>query len=127
MNISAKKILDSRKQPTIEVDYFGFTGSAPSGISTGKYEAKQYIRKLDQEIQDFNKKADDLEKFKINNFEDLERIEHYLRRFGANPIIALEFAILKSKNGYKWFSEKNYQGHWEIVSEAVCILRVKAH
>lgn len=104
MNIFAKKILDSRKQPTIEVNYFDAVGSSPNGISKGKYEAKPYQYKIDQEIQYFNKKHNDLEKFKINKIEDLEKIEHFLRRFGANMIIALEFAILQSKKGYKWLN-----------------------
>jgi enolase len=102
MEIAAKKILNSRKQDTIEISYFNHIGSAPSGISTGKYEAKSYLHNLNEEIQNFNKKYNDLKKFRIDNFNDLEKIEHFLRRFGANTVIALEFAILNYKKGYKW-------------------------
>jgi len=103
MKIFAKKIFNSRNQATIEVNYNGFTASAPLGISTGKYEAKSFMKKIDEEILNFNKKAPDLEKIKINEFNDLEKVEHHLRRFGANTIIALEFAILKYHN-YKFFN-----------------------
>ena len=103
MKIFARKILNSRNQETIEINYNGFTTSATLGISTGKYEAKPFLKKIDEEIKDFNKKANDLAKFNVNKFEDFEKIENYLRRFGANTIIALELAILRSNN-YKFFN-----------------------
>ena len=106
MNIFARKVLNSRKQATIEVNYYGNTGSAPSGTSVSKYEIKPYLRSINREIAEFNRKAKLIEKIKVNEFQDLEKIESFLKRFGANTVIALEFAILKYHHGYKWLNGK---------------------
>ena len=48
--IEARKILDSRKEKTIEVSIEAgrskFISSAPSGKSKGKFEAKSYAKSL---------------------------------------------------------------------------------
>ena len=58
LDIKGRQILDSRGNPTIEVDVFLSDGSmgraaVPSGASTGKYEAVEFIP-----IEIGNKKID---------------------------------------------------------------------
>ncbi len=101
-SISAKKILDSRKQPTIQVEINGQTASAPSGKSTGKYETPPYKKNLNYSISQINKLKIE---FEINSFNDLKKLENHIKKkfklknakqFGANALFALESAILKA-------------------------------
>ena len=67
--VSAKEILDSRKEKTILVSIKtnagDFSASAPNGKSKGKYEAKPYKKNFEEDIKTIEKKlikevADDL-------------------------------------------------------------------
>lgn len=102
MSISVKKVVDCRGEPTVEVNYFGSVGSAPSGTSKGRHEKKGFVFEIDKEISAFKKMIPQIKKIKIEEFEDFRKIESLLRKFGASVVIALEFAILKHKGGYKW-------------------------
>ena len=102
--IKASIIENSRKEKTTQVDYNGFIGSCPSGASTGKNETPIFRKKIDTEVKEFNQIAKSLEKIEINKFGDLKLIEEKLKDFGANIIISTEFAILHSKQGYKWIN-----------------------
>lgn len=110
-NIVARKILNSRKEATIEVvaEAQGkrVIASAPSGASKGKYEVRDIsARGLDFSISIVNmigkKLVNDKTSFEI--FEDLEKIEDIVRKqdnsknlefVGGNALYALETAVLK--------------------------------
>lgn len=98
----AKKILNSKKEETVEINYKGFRASAPSGTSKGEYEENDYKKNIDLEIKELNKLQNKIEKIEINRFEDLKLIEDLTNGLGSNSRTALEFAILKSKGGYKF-------------------------
>ena len=54
-SVDAKSVFDSRKEKTIYVSVktnIGvFGASAPNGKSKGKYEAKSYLKSLDDDIK----------------------------------------------------------------------------
>jgi len=100
--VRAKKIKDSRGEPTIEVTINGASASAPAGKSTGKFETRPYKKSLNWNINFLKKTSFD---FEINSFNDLKKVESFLKRklkvkdakkFGANALVALEVAILKA-------------------------------
>ncbi|MBU0760661.1 MAG: hypothetical protein KJ600_06745 [Nanoarchaeota archaeon] len=101
--VNARKILDSRKEPTIEVSINGIKASSPSGKSTGKYETPRYRKNLSQSVKDIN--SLNFSKAAVNKFSDLSIIEEIIKKrfklkdakqFGANALFALESAILKA-------------------------------
>lgn len=111
-DIAARKIKDSRKEDTIEVEVLTekgrFTASAPSGKSRGKHEAQPFsangINFSINFIEAIGRKiAHELITFE--DFEDLEKIEKLVRKIdktptwsliGANALYALEAAISKA-------------------------------
>ncbi len=113
-NLSARKILNSRKEETIAVvaEVKGIKGkietSAPSGKSKGQCEVRAFSNKgIDFSITFLNalgKKLVD-EKIKFETFNDLERIENFVRKYdqskdlkfiGGNTLYVVEAAILKA-------------------------------
>jgi enolase len=96
--ISAKVISDSRKKPTIQIFVNGRSGAAPSGTSKSRYEALDYPVSAGESARFVNSKLKHvLNGFRLEDFSDLEKLENKLPRiFGANPTIALEFAILNA-------------------------------
>jgi enolase len=99
--VSARAILDSRKEKTIEVsiktNVGNFSASSPTGKSTGKYEAKPYKKNLEEDIAMIKKISDYFSEESIENFDDLKRIEYIAERnVGANTKFALESAALKA-------------------------------
>src|SRR3989344_5641758 len=50
-SISAKSILDSRKEKTIQISANNEKASSPSGKSKGKYETPSYKQSLNQDIK----------------------------------------------------------------------------
>lgn len=99
--VSAKIILDSRKEKTILVsiktNVGEFSASSPSGKSTGKYEAKPYIKNIEADIKSLKELSEYFSDELIEKFDDLRRIEDIVdRQIGANTIFALESAILKA-------------------------------
>ncbi|MFH1289992.1 MAG: hypothetical protein ABIH92_01145 [Nanoarchaeota archaeon] len=100
--VRAKKIKDSRGDPTIEVFINGIKASSPSGKSKGKHETPPFHKSLDWNLKFLNKINFNLE---INSFQDLKKVESLIKkkaklkdvkRFGANALFALESAILKA-------------------------------
>jgi enolase len=110
--IIAKKILNSRKEPTISVtaktDSGNVESSAPGGVSRGKHEAQPFSsRGIDFSINLVNDIGRQItgKKIEISSFEDLEKIEGIARQIdnsadykllGANSLFALESALLKA-------------------------------
>src|SRR3989344_917599 len=115
--VRAKKIKDSRGEPTIEVQIGKVKASAPSGKSKGKYETQPYHESLNLNINFLNNCKFNL---KINSFNDLEKVEKFIKqklkikdvkKFGANPLVALEIAILKS------LAKEKKKQLWQIINE----------
>ncbi len=99
--INAKSILDSRGEKTIEIliktDVGSFSGSAPNGKSTGKYEAKSYKKSLEEDIHMLEKLEDYFYEESFEEFSDLKKIEEIVEgQVGANSLFALESACLKA-------------------------------
>lgn len=116
VNISARQILDSRGNPTIEVDVLTETGnlgraSVPSGVSKGKYEVAE-LRDNDEgrflgkgvlkAVDNVNKLSEELNGFSVlqQSLIDASLIEldgtpdkSYL---GANAILAVSLACAKA-------------------------------
>jgi enolase len=100
--LKAKKIKDSRSEPTIEISVNGQKASSPSGKSKGKYETPPYYSSLENNIKLINTLKIF---FEINSFQDLSKVEFLIKnkfqlknskQFGANALFALESAILKA-------------------------------
>lgn len=99
--VSAKAILDSRKEKTISVSITTnagkFSASAPNGKSRGKYEEKPYMKSLEKGIETLKKFSSYFSNDEIERFEDLRRVEDIVdRHVGANTLFALESAVLKA-------------------------------
>lgn len=99
--LSARVILDSRKEKTIEVSVKTenglFSSSSPSGKSKGRNEAPSYIRTIEEDIKELLNMQNKLSSLEINYFRDLEKVEEIVKGFvGANVLYALETAILKA-------------------------------
>lgn len=101
--VRAKKISDSRGDPTIEVSVNGQSASAPAGKSVGKYETPSYYESLDWNIKFLNDA--NFYNMEINNFNDLASLESVIKskgkfkdakQFGANSLFAFEAAVLKA-------------------------------
>ena len=113
--VSAKSVFDSRNEKTIEVsiktNVGSFSASAPTGKSTGKYEAKPYKKSLDDDIKTIEKFSDYFSKEVIMQFDDLKMVEDIAEgHFGANTIFALESAILKA------LAKENKIEVWQVVN-----------
>jgi enolase len=114
--VKARKILDSRGEPSIEVSINGVVASAPSGKSKGKYETPSFHKSVEWNIDFLNNCEFNLE---ISSFEDLKKVELFLKKkthlsdakqFGADALVALEVAILKSLA-----KEQNKQ-LWQVIN-----------
>lgn len=117
--IKARKILDSRGEPTIEVLVNGCKASSPSGKSKGRYETPSYRMSLAQNISDINNLKKSLRNMNINSFADLAILERLIKKhfnfkdvkqFGANALFALESAILKA------LAKSEHKELWEIIN-----------
>ena len=99
--VSAKSILDSRGEETIEVSIKtksgSFSASAPNGKSKGKHEAKSYKKSLNDDIKTLEEFSDYFSKERIEFFGDLKSVEDILDgHIGANTLFAFESAVLKA-------------------------------
>lgn len=113
--VSAKSILDSRKDKTIFVSVKtnagDFSASAPNGKSKGKYEAKPYKKNLEEDIKTLKKFSDYFSEENIEKFEDLRRIEDIVDgHIGANTIFALESAVLKA------LAKEKEKDVWQLIN-----------
>ena len=114
-SVLAREILDSRGNPTVEVDVITDTGLAraavPSGASTGKYEAlelrdgkKRYLGKgvmkavnnVNKVIAPKLKGKDPTRQGKIDDMMMLLDDTSNKRRLGANAILGVSMAVCKA-------------------------------
>ena len=115
-NVKGRQILDSRGNPTVEVDIVlsnGLVGSAsvPSGASTGKYEAVELrdgfqsyhgkgvtkaIDNIDNDIKNIILGRSPLEQTKIDN--DLISLDgtSNKNKLGANAILGVSMAVARA-------------------------------
>lgn len=113
--VSAKPILDSRKDKTIQVTIktnFGtFSASSPTGKSIGKFEKKPYIKSLDHDIKVLKQLSDYFSEESLTSFDDLKRIEDIVdKHLGANTIFALESAVLKA------IAKEQKKEIWQVIN-----------
>ena len=113
--VSAKHILNSSKEKTIfvsiDTNVGRFSSSAPTGKSTGKFEAKPYKKDLEKDIDTLKKFSDYFSSEIIDDFYDLRRIEDTVDgHVGANTIFALESAVLKA------LAKEKKKEIWEIIN-----------
>jgi enolase len=108
--VGARRIFDSNGNDAIEVevtsDVKKSKASIGAGTSVGKYEVTSYPENIDNIVNLVNKTFNkDLKNVQINNFEDLEKIERYvkshdftenLEKIGGNVLVGLELAALRS-------------------------------
>jgi enolase len=114
--VSAKTILDSRKEKTILVsiktNVGKFSASSPTGKSTGKFEKKPYYKSLDEDIKTIKKFSDYFSGELFENFDDLRRIEDTLdKHVGANTLFAFESATLKA------IAKERKEEVWELINK----------
>jgi enolase len=102
--VNARKILNSRGEPAIEVEINGFLGSAPSGASTGANEAATFPHGIDDAVRLVRKVlSPKLKGMILTRFDSLQKVEDLLHSYdnserwtkiGGSLVIALEFALL---------------------------------
>lgn len=116
-SIKGREILDSRGNPTVEVDLYTnenklFRASVPSGASTGIYEAvelrdkanaKRYLGKgVTQAVQNVNELSKKLEGIDVKNQLEVDQLLIQLDgtnnkgKFGANAILGISLALSKA-------------------------------
>jgi len=118
--IKAREILDSRGNPTLEVDLFTKktcqSASVPSGASTGKHEAielrdggKRYrgkgvqktVRNVEQKISPLLRGIDCQEQRKIDQMMIMKDGTKNKRKLGANAILGVSLAAARAANAEK--------------------------
>ena len=117
-SVSAKSILDSRKEKTISVsiktNVGKFSSSAPNGKSTGKFASKIYKKSLEKDIETLEKFSDYFSNEIMEKFDDLRRIEDILdNHVGANTLFALESATLKA------MAKEQKKEVWQIINSEI--------
>ncbi len=102
-SLKARKIKNSRGEDTIEVIINKkYKASAPSGASKGKHEVIAFKKNVEYAVNYLNKYSE-IKKIDFEEFEDLAKVENLLKILGGNPVIALEFALLKAmSDGEVW-------------------------
>ncbi|MFA5071737.1 MAG: hypothetical protein WC511_05255 [Candidatus Pacearchaeota archaeon] len=112
--VSAKSILDSRKEKTILVsiktNVGEFSASSPTGKSTGKYEAKSYVKNIEHDIKTIKEIGEYFSDEEIEKFDDLRTVEDIAdKQIGANTLFAFESAILKA------IAKEKKKEVWELI------------
>lgn len=106
MKLKARVIKNSRNEDAIEVIVDKkYRASAPSGASTGMFEVKAFTKDIKYAVNFINKL--NLEGIKFEEFEDLKKFDNLIPVIGGNPVIALQYAVLRSmadNKVYKFFS-----------------------
>ncbi len=106
-DIVLRKILDSRGNPTVEVEVYTLNGygraAAPAGKSTGKHEVKAYpAGGIDKGIEYFKERMDNFIGMDSTQQEDIDAMLHEIdgtddfSMLGGNIAIAISLAIAKA-------------------------------
>ncbi|KAL4659947.1 beta-enolase [Arapaima gigas] len=127
LKIHAREILDSRGNPTVEVDLYTtkglFRAAVPSGASTGVHEA---LELRDGDKTRYLGKGEDIEK--RLNVVDQEKIDKLMleldgtenkSKFGANAILGVSLAVCKAgaaEQGVPLYRHiANLAGHKDVI------------
>ncbi|MEF8847062.1 MAG: phosphopyruvate hydratase [Candidatus Paceibacterota bacterium] len=127
-NIEAREILDSRGNPTVEVELTTeagvFYGKAPSGASTGKYEAlelrdegdRYHGKGVKQAIENVNEIASELEGKEVSFVEADEKLikmdsSNDKSELGANAILPVSIAACKAEAASRGISV------WQLIAD----------
>jgi len=106
--VKASIIKNSRKQNTIQVTINKkYHSSSPSGASTGQYEASIYGKKGLKYAVEYINKSPELKGLNFEEFKDLDYFDTWNEFLGANPVVALQGAILKAMAENKVYSFLN--------------------
>ncbi len=113
--ISAKSILNSREEKTIcvsiKTNVGEFSAPSPSGKSKGKYEAKPYNKKIEDDIKKIKQLGEYFSEEILEKFDDLKRVEYIAdRQIGANTLFALESCVLKA------IAKEQKKEIWELIN-----------
>ncbi len=102
--VQARKVLNSRKQPTIEVTINGkYSSAAPAGASMGSSEIAAFPKGgVDFAVELLNG-LDKVKEMEFNVFRDLGQLDSLIPIMGGNTVVALQCAILKAmSDGCIW-------------------------
>lgn len=104
-SLKAIKIIDSRGNPTIEVaietEYGSFTGCAPSGASTGKYEVAAFPKGVDESVSAVNRLSERFVDMEIDLFsaDEILKREYANSNIGGNGSVAASIAFANAEAG----------------------------
>ncbi len=117
VDAKARVVLNSRGEPVLEVEINGHHEAVPLGASRGSHEAGRL--NVDEAVKLFNSElVDFLKTYDIQTIGDLKNFEEDffaiggIKRYGANILLATEYAILRAwsyyynKPIYSFFKEK---------------------
>ncbi len=104
----ARRVWNSRREPTIEVSVNKWKASTPSGASTGGNEVRSFPEQgVDYVVKLLNDTyRDKIIGMEINEFKDLNKIESLLKipEIGGNSVLAVEYATLRALSVGKVYS-----------------------
>jgi enolase 1/2/3 len=114
-DVSARAILDSRKEKTIEIsiktNVGKFSASSPQGKSTGKNAIKTYKKNVEGDVKTIETFKDYFSEEILEEFDDLKRVEDILDgHVGANAVFAFESAALKA------IAHEQKKEIWELIN-----------
>jgi len=99
--VKATVIQNSRNKNTIQVTVNKkYHCSAPSGASTGKFEVPAFKRNAPVAVKYINNSRE-LKGLSFEEFHDLDFFDSWIEELGANPVVALQGAILKAMSDNK--------------------------
>jgi len=117
VDAKAGVVLNSRGEPVLEVEINGFSEAVPLGASRGSHEEKRL--EIEKAIELFNSElVDFLKTYDIQTLGDLKNFEADfftiggIKKYGADVLLATEYAILRAwsfyyrKPIYSFFNEK---------------------
>jgi len=101
----ARVVLNSRGEPVLEVEINGFSEAVPLGASRGSHEAnrleiEEAIKLFNSELVDFLKTYDIQTLGDLKNFEEDFNAIGGIKRYGADVLLATEYAILRAWSHY---------------------------
>jgi len=136
-DLKVRKVLDSRGNPTIEVDIFTSSGAfgraiAPAGASKGAYEVKDYpIKGIDESIRIFKEKVapellgmDALEQKEMDSMlHEIDGTDNF-SMIGGNLAIATSIAVAKAAADYLGIPLYRYIGGINTLSIPVPVANI---